>query len=481
MKKIIIIGAGISGMSAAMHLIKSGFTVEIFESSNKIGGRCFSFFDKINWHIAQSDRHTALDAVSPEATTVSQGIAEQARNDGSLVNKKLFEIDNGQHLFSGAYKEFFELMKWLGNENFFSEKKNLKVDFVELNKKNNFEYSLDCTKYKGLTGVAHGFLKMKGIDWFDKWIILQPPPPIYYFPRKDISTLDFFQMFLNQTINRLWKPMVIAIMNAPIEKASTKLFLKTLRKMLFRKNGFSLLHSKVPLSNLFENFFDKINNSGSKIFFNTVVKEIIVENGICKGIVKNNSEKIYSDFVISTVSPKQLSKFHFSFSHLRNIFIGSPIISVYLWLNQPIIQGKYISCINTKIEWIFNKNNLLEISDFGDNDKNTYQIALTVSAANELILLDDTDLMKIIETEIKQISNCAEIKILAYRIIRDKNATPLITFENNSLRPKTKTDISNFYLAGDWIQTDLPATIESAALSGKLAAMEIVKNGVKLA
>jgi len=329
MKKIIIIGAGISGMTAAMHLVNSGFTVEIFESSNKIGGRCFSFFDKINFEKtvgAYCIRHSKMDVCNSK-----NGVC----NTPLQINKKLFEIDNGQHLFSGAYKEFFELMKWLGNENFFIEKKNLKVDFVELNKKQNFEYKLDYTKYKGFMGIAHGFLKMKGIDWFDKWIIFHNS--FFYFARKDIATLVFFQRFLNQTINRLWKPMVVAIMNAPIEKASTKLFLNTLRKMLTVKNGFSLLHSKVPLSKLFENFEEKITNSRSKIFFNSTVKELIVENGIIKGIVNINSKKIisilkkiYSDCVISTVLPNQLSKLHSSFSHIKNIFVGSPIISAYL-------------------------------------------------------------------------------------------------------------------------------------------------------
>ena len=452
-KKVIIIGAGIAGMTAAMHLINSGFTVEIFESSNKIGGRCFSFFDKNSFN--------------------------KIENSTNAINKKLFEIDNGQHLFSGAYKEFFELMKWLGNENLFSEKKNLTVDFVELNKNQNFNYQLDCTKFNGFAGFVYGFLRMQGVDFFDKifcnnvfsTVLLSSLFKKKTF-EKDISTLEFFQRSgtSKQTIERLWKPMVVAIMNAPIEKASTKLFINTLRKMLtVGADGFSLLHSKIPLSNIFDNFLEKINHTENKIFFNFTVKELIVENGVCKGIVKNNSEKIYSDYVISTVQPKQLANIHTSFSNLQNIFCGSPIISAYLWLNQPLIQGKYISCINSNIEWIFNKNAILEVSDC----ENLHQIALTISAANNLISLDNQELLKIIDSEIKRISNNDSIKILAHRIIKDKNATSLITFENNALRPKTKTEISNFFLAGDWIQTDLPATIESAALSGKLATVEI--------
>jgi uncharacterized protein with NAD-binding domain and iron-sulfur cluster len=85
-KKIIIIGAGIAGMSAAMHLIQKGFVVEIYESSNSVGGRCHSVCE-----------HSLCDEVSKKLN--------------KNLDKKLFEIDNGQHLFSGAYKEFEKLLK----------------------------------------------------------------------------------------------------------------------------------------------------------------------------------------------------------------------------------------------------------------------------------------------------------------------------------------------------------------------------------
>ena len=38
------------------------------------------------------------------------------------------------------------------------------------------------------------------------------------------------------------------------------------------------------------------------------------------------------------------------------------------------------------------------------------------------------------------------------------------------------TDIENLYLAGDWTNTGLPATIEGAALSGKKAVEMIIND-----
>ena len=43
-------------------------------------------------------------------------------------------------------------------------------------------------------------------------------------------------------------------------------------------------------------------------------------------------------------------------------------------------------------------------------------------------------------------------------------------------RPQTTTPVEGFFLAGDWIDTGLPATIESAVVSGHRAAAAVVQN-----
>ena len=40
MSKVVVIGAGIGGMSAAARIAKAGHQVEIFEAANFVGGKC---------------------------------------------------------------------------------------------------------------------------------------------------------------------------------------------------------------------------------------------------------------------------------------------------------------------------------------------------------------------------------------------------------------------------------------------------------
>jgi uncharacterized protein with NAD-binding domain and iron-sulfur cluster len=54
--------------------------------------------------------------------------------------------------------------------------------------------------------------------------------------------------------------------------------------------------------------------------------------------------------------------------------------------------------------------------------------------------------------------------------VRERRATFAATPEQNALRPCAETQWSNLVLAGDWIATGLPATLESAVRSGYRAA-----------
>jgi uncharacterized protein with NAD-binding domain and iron-sulfur cluster len=57
-----------------------------------------------------------------------------------------------------------------------------------------------------------------------------------------------------------------------------------------------------------------------------------------------------------------------------------------------------------------------------------------------------------------------------WQIVRERRATFAATPEQDARRPGPKTAWSNLLLAGDWTDTGLPATIESAIRSGQRAA-----------
>jgi len=58
-------------------------------------------------------------------------------------------------------------------------------------------------------------------------------------------------------------------------------------------------------------------------------------------------------------------------------------------------------------------------------------------------------------------------------VIKTKDATFAATPGTESARPAAATGWKNFFLAGDWTNTGLPATLEGAALSGEAAARAV--------
>jgi uncharacterized protein with NAD-binding domain and iron-sulfur cluster len=65
--------------------------------------------------------------------------------------------------------------------------------------------------------------------------------------------------------------------------------------------------------------------------------------------------------------------------------------------------------------------------------------------------------------------------VLNWTIIKEKRATFIPTPEIEAIRKHISSPFENLFLAGDWTNTSLPATIEGAVLSGFSAAEEILK------
>lgn len=80
---------------------------------------------------------------------------------------------------------------------------------------------------------------------------------------------------------------------------------------------------------------------------------------------------------------------------------------------------------------------------------------------------------EIIQMTMDELEKYTQIKkqyLTRFKIIREKKATFIPSNKILNKRPESKTNIENFFLAGDWTNTDLPSTIESASKSGRIAA-----------
>jgi uncharacterized protein with NAD-binding domain and iron-sulfur cluster len=106
------------------------------------------------------------------------------------------------------------------------------------------------------------------------------------------------------------------------------------------------------------------------------------------------------------------------------------------------------------------------------------QIAIVISAARDFIGWTKEALVDMALTELNGLLPASRpARLLHSRIVKEREATLAHTVDSDSLRPGPRTAVRNLFLAGDWTATGLPATIESAVVSGNTAADLIVLDG----
>ncbi|WP_231639002.1 hydroxysqualene dehydroxylase HpnE [Sphingomonas profundi] len=97
------------------------------------------------------------------------------------------------------------------------------------------------------------------------------------------------------------------------------------------------------------------------------------------------------------------------------------------------------------------------------------RLSVTVSAADALVDADRESLARRFWADICRALG-TDAPMPRWQIVKEKRATFAATPEQDALRPPTATRFRNLFLAGDWTDTGLPATIEGALRSGEAAA-----------
>jgi Flavin containing amine oxidoreductase len=222
-----------------------------------------------------------------------------------------------------------------------------------------------------------------------------------------------------------------------------------------------------------------------------------IENDELKKIITSNRSISDFDYVISTVPWFALEKIlTFEVSTLGTVgeprrflpdvnldFKHSSILTIHIWFHTghaefisasssvakiPIppkvgrndLAQDFYALIGSPVHWIFNHRD---------------HITLVKSDANDMIDKPKEELFDMVVTELKKYAGIELEEIKSYKVIKEKRATFVPDNATIDKRPNTKTKIKNLFLAGDWINTGLPSTIESAVKSGRIAADEIKK------
>ena len=445
MVDVVIIGSGLSGLSAAVQLASHDCTVTLLEQSPKLGGRCYSYVDE---------------------------------KTGDVV-------DNGPHVLLGAYHDVLRYLDIIGTRQFLKNETSLKLPFHHPEKGfAGFQFSSLPKPFD----VAIGMLKFKLFSFRDRRRMMS----VGRFLKKwnaDVEhslvnlTVDQWLKNLNQSdevCRCFWNPVAISVMNDLPEHSSALLFARALRAAFFGAQADSAV--LIPTIGQTELYVDAaaefIRKRNGNIRTNTEVAEVMVQNEKIHGVRLQNGESISSKFIIAAVPYFSLERLipkdyqsQMPFCNLAK-FSSAPIISIHLWFDMEFMDQEFVGVIGKSIQWIFNRSKIIQA-----NTSSGGYISCVISGAYEFINFSKEKLVGIALNDIQGIfPESKKANLIHSVVIKEKRATLADTVSNDSLRPEARTPVDNFYLAGDWTATGLPATIEGAVKSGFTAADLVLKN-----
>jgi len=434
---VAVIGGGFSGLAAGVSLADRGVEVLLLERRNHLGGRAYSFIDS---------------------------------RTGSTV-------DNGQHLFMGCYHHTIAFLKKIGCLDKLKFQDKPRVDFLD--REDGF-FKFECPPLPAPFHAVAGILLMKGLTMGDKLRALNVGRAIRSNGLPEALTVNQWLDKLGQSERirqRFWHPMVIATLNEDPRTASATMLKRVLEEAFGSgRQGTSIGIARVGLSDLYTGGAREfIESRGGRIRTGVEVQRLLVEQGAVVGAELKGGERIEADWFITSVPPPAFLQMLDDETAKHFAPIGkleaSPIVSINLWFDRPVIDREFTGLIGMRCQWLFNKDLILRPA------KRTNQIAVIISAARGFVDWTREALVEMALSELHEmIPSSREATLIQSAIVKEREATMAHSVESERLRPGPRNALRNLVLAGDWTDTGLPATIESAVLSGHTAA-EIAASG----
>jgi len=390
-------------------------------------------------------------------------------------------LDNGQHILMGCYHACMNFIQLLGVESKLEKQNVISVNYRSEIGGSTVLQAANLPAPFHLLAALLGFKELKSQD---RLAILYLGFRLRLGHRPKVGlTAEAWLKKLDQTpgaIRALWEPFCIAALNEPLHTASATLLEETMRRSFFGgKADASIYFSRVGLSDLFmPEAAWYLESVGGKIYSGEGIQNLVIKGNTVTGFTTTKQRELAYDLCVSALPPAALQSLlpeeHLFTGQIRSI-PTSPIIAVHLFCDGPIMSQPFIGLLDSPLHWIFDRTRHLENQDTG-----THLYSCVISAAYDLMPLGGHELVMKIKSELTRLfPESRDVKIIHHVVYKSRDATFAAQPEVLKLRPKTESPWKNLYLAGDWIDTGLPATLESAVVSAMMVSPALDHSGIE--
>jgi hydroxysqualene dehydroxylase len=411
--RVHVVGAGLAGLAASVTLAGAGRSVVLYESGAHAGGRCRSFHD------------------------AELGV----------------RIDNGNHLLLSGNRAALSYVEQIGALDTFDRPDEAAIRFVDL-----------------ADGARWELRPSRGaVPW---WILRASRLVPGTRTRDYLTALRLRRAAPGDTVaelldsdgtlfRRLWEPLVIAALNTSAEQASALLFSRILAETIGR--GAAACRPMLPREGLSESLVDPaleyLTRHGGEVHFGRRLKALefaadrVTElrfDGDCVAVASRDEivlavpASIAARIVPGLIVPDDYA----------------PIVNAHFRYDAPAGLPPFLGIVGGTAEWVFRKQDVLSV---------------TVSAADRLVGRPADELRDVLWRDVARALALGPVPTPPTRIVKERRATFRATPTQLTRRPRAATAWYNLHLAGDYVDTGLPATIEGAIRSGIAAAGRITR------
>jgi squalene-associated FAD-dependent desaturase len=431
---VIVIGGGPAGLSASAELVSQGVRVILIEAQRTLGGRAASHLHRASGEILNLGPHTVIE----------------------------------------ANRNFLNHLAKVGTRDQIEFPSSLRIRFIDSAKG---IADLQCPPLPSPWGFLWGILTFRFLSIADRFRTIRLGRFLASIPPDQLPDITISHWF---DINKVsvtarqffWDPLTVAALNNQPERLALRALAAIIHYGFLapgQRTGLGV--PRVDWSRLLEgDLREQIASVGGEVITGKRVELIKIEGGRANAAILAGNHRIEGDAVISAIPPHGLlrllpSEPSWLTPALR--FEWSPIVSFQWIVSNPLPIKMPVAALGEPVQWMFTRSL--------STDDGRATISTITGGDHALMSMDRSTLIAEIVSCIRRLfpawsAGDGDQKVL-HRI---RKATISISAGQNQDRPGPGTDIPGFWIAGDWTDTSLPPTLESAVLSGinsaKLAA-----------
>ena len=437
---VVVIGAGFAGFSAAVRLVQAGARVLVVEERRRLGGRATAFAD-------------------PQSGEI---------------------VDNGQHALFGCYHETFAFLRAIDALEAVSLDEQLDIEIVD---PHGTRSRLVTPRWAPPLHLVGGLLRWTALGFRDRAAALRMGLVLRRLPQRaddeawarlGDQTAEAWLVACGQTPRLrqlLWEPLVVAALNQSPATAAAAPFARVLARMFNGSRSDAAIGlPRVPLDALYAEPARRWLDARGSSVQSGVPATLAVEGGRAVG-VDLRGQRVEAGAVISSVPWFSFPETVQGVPELTSLadnasrMAASPIVTVNLWYDRSVTDTAFVGLPGRTFQWVFDKGRI-----FGATASH---LSLVCSGADEVVAMTNEELIARASGEVAAaLPPARDARVIRGTVVRERRATFSLA-PGQPPRPGVETPVRDFYLAGDWTDTGLPATIEGAVESGHRAAARV--------